>query len=294
MHYGAVGRNRSGRDGIKRRKVLKSFGSTGAVGGAVISGTVAVPDSSEQPKVEELSGARLNRTESAARRTDAYRSYRNGLQQSAATEQFALSTDAASAYHVSESDGPVAEYSVISFPVEIIVRGPRREIDSNRGSMSAHLVIAASEKRSYGEVVVEKRTEEEPVVRTYRIRPEGKHGSLRVHEAVAEVDEEGGISVSSKGSESKVLESGIAPGVGESPASITASNDCLCVDVLSALCSTGCGVSAGVPCAIATGPAGVFACPVIVGALCAAYAIADACPPGSFTKRGACRNIGYC
>lgn len=287
--------------GVNRRKVLKSIGVTAisgtAIGATSVSGTASVAPDSSSLDVDELDGNTREKVVQEAQETATFEKYVDGFEEEAIVKKFSLQQTAKSVFRVQKDDSTNSEYYVVSFPVKIQINEQGISTSTDKESVTADLVITFSATSETGRVVIEKRSNKQVVVQSVNYMR--NEGTIEILNQTANVENDNpNIKPTEKleitNSGVNVTNTGSKTGASSEPDITPTHEDCFCAEVFGAVCNTGCGVSTGVTCAIVTGPSSVFACPVIVGAICAAYTLSDSCPPGDVTKVGACQTMGYC
>lgn len=188
------------------------------------------------------------------------------------------------------------EYHVVSFSVRVKMKAEQGFINTDKNSVTANLVITFADTSATGRLVIEEQSNEQVVARSVTYSKGGTIELLKqtanVSEDTPEIRPSEKVRINNGSVKSIKRDTTVTAQSGQ--AAVSASSGCFCADVFEAVCSVGCGVSAGVPCALVTGPTSIYACPVIVGAICAAYIISGSCPPSGLTPVGACQQIGFC
>jgi len=288
----------SNNSGVDRRKVLKSIGVASISGTTLGTGNASATSfETNNLDVAELQGDARENAVQKARNTTAFKKYADGFEQESAVKKFSLEKTAKSAFRVENDKSTYSKYYVVSFSARVKMKAKQGFINTDKKSVTADLTITFADTSATGRLVIEEQSNDQVVVRS--VTYSQKEGAIELLKQTSNVAKDTPEILPSEkvritNGSVKSVEQDTKVTAQSGQAVVSAQSSCFCADVFSAVCSVGCSVSAGVPCALVTGPNSIYACPVIVGAICAAYIISGSCPPSGLTTVEACQQIGYC
>lgn len=293
---------------INRRRFVKALGATGGAGafGMLTQTTEA---QSTFNNVKELNGSFKKQVVNQARSSLIYQTYRQHLPNESVVEKFDIINQNASVYRVINEVN--REYEIIEFPIDISLSN--EEFDSQDTGSTAAFIVVLTDTSVDASIILERINTYDNITKVVmeiielnssssssglnEDNPSAQKSTIDTSSDIENINRRGATAtIDRKEGELLSREQYVIENNEKRPIAVIQQQNCqLCRNVFSALCSVGCSVSAGVPCAIATGGTGAAVCPVIVGLLCAYYGIfSGSCPPADITRQDACEAIGYC